>query len=64
MYDELPPQMELFDLNRPTEADLMDRVAQLQLEVDALTFVQSGPLRRFSLNRRHLHPPKCISSVG
>ena len=42
-YDQLPPNTELYDLHRPTEADLMDTVAQLQLEVDALKFVQSGP---------------------
>ena len=42
-YDQLPPKTELYDLYRPPEADLMDTVAHLQLEVEALKFVQSGP---------------------
>ena len=42
-YDQQPPQTELFDLHRPPEANLIDTVAHLQLEVDALKFVQSGP---------------------
>ena len=31
------------DSNRPPEADLMDTVAHMQLEVEALKCVQSGP---------------------
>ena len=41
-YDQLPPKTELYD-HRPPEAHLMDTVMHLQLEVDALKFVQSGP---------------------
>ena len=41
-FDQLPPKTKLYDY-RPPEADLMDMVMQLQLEVDALKFVQSGP---------------------
>ena len=33
----------MYDSNRPPEADLMDTVAYLQLEVEALKCVQSGP---------------------
>ena len=69
-YDQLSPKTELYDY-RPPEADLMDTVMQLQLEVDMLTIggcqSRQRRLRRlcwFSLNQRHLHPPKCLSSVG
>ena len=42
-YIELPPRAEVYDSIRSTEADLIDTVAHLHLEVQALTFVQSGP---------------------
>ena len=42
-YDQLSLKTELYDFHSPPEADLMDTVAQLQLEVDALKSVQSGP---------------------
>ena len=40
---QLPLKTELYDVYMPPEADLMDKVAQLQLEVETLKFVQSGP---------------------
>ena len=43
MHDKLPPRAEVYDSIRSPEADLMDTVAHLQLEVEALKFVQSGP---------------------
>ena len=39
-YDKLPPRAEVYDLARLPEADLRDTVTQLQLEVEALKFVQ------------------------
>ena len=42
-YDRLPPRTEVCDSHRSPEPDLMDTVAHLQLEVEALKFVQSGP---------------------
>ena len=41
-YDQLLLKTELFDY-RPPEADVMNTVMQLQLEVDMLKFVQSWP---------------------
>ena len=40
--DDLP-KTDLYDFHMSPEADLMDTMTQLQLEVDALKFVQSGP---------------------
>ena len=42
-YDQLPPRIVMGDSHRPPEADLMDMVVHLQLEV--LKCVQSGPSR-------------------
>ena len=42
-YDSLPPRAEVYDSIRSPETDLMDMVVNLQLEVQALKFVQSGP---------------------
>ena len=42
-YDQLPPRVAMGDSYRPSKADLMDTVAHLQLEVEALMCVQSGP---------------------
>ena len=42
-YVNLPPRAEVYDSIRSLEADLMDTVAHLQLEVEELKFVQSGP---------------------
>ena len=42
-YDRLPPRAEVYNSYRSPEADLMDTVAHVQLEVEALKFVQSGP---------------------
>ena len=42
-YGRLLPKTEECDSQRSPEADLMDRVAHLQLEVEALKFVQSAP---------------------
>ena len=41
--DGLPPRAEVYDLVGSPEPDLMDTVAYLQLEVEALKFVQSAP---------------------
>ena len=38
--DKLPPRAEVYDLIRSPDSDLMDTVAHLQLEVEALKFVQ------------------------
>ena len=43
MHDKLPPWAEGYDSIGSPEADLMDTVAHLQLDVEALKFVQSGP---------------------
>ena len=42
-YDKLSPKAEVHDSDRSPEADLVDTVAHLQLEVEALKFVQSAP---------------------
>ena len=42
-YDRLPPRAEVYDSIRSPETNLMDTVAHLQLEVETLKFVQSGP---------------------
>ena len=42
-YRRLSPKTEGHDSHRSPEADLMDMVAHLQLEVEALKFVQSAP---------------------
>ena len=69
-HDKLSPKAEVHDSDKSPRADLMDTVAHLQLEVEALKFVQSAPpaLAKRTLpvlsNRWHLHPPKCLSSVG
>ena len=42
-HKKLPRRVEVCDSIRSPEADLMDTVAHLQLEVKALKFVQSGP---------------------
>ena len=42
-HDKLPPMADVYDSIRSPEADMMDTVAHLQLEVAALKFVQSGP---------------------
>ena len=39
-HDRLPPRAEVYDSIRSPEADLMDTVAHLQLEVETLNFVQ------------------------
>ena len=44
-HDRPPPRAgtePVYDFNRPQQADLMDTVAQLQFEIDALKFVQPG----------------------
>ena len=42
-HDRLPPRTEpVYDCCGPQQADLMDTVAQLQFEIDALKFVQPG----------------------
>ena len=43
MHDKLLPRVEVYDSIRSPEAGLMDTVAHLQLEVEALKFVQSKP---------------------
>ena len=43
MHDKLPPRAEVYDSIMSPEADLMDTLAHLQLEVEALKFVQSWP---------------------
>ena len=64
--DKLLPRTEVPDFDRSPEADVMATVAHLQLEVEALKFGQLSPpaLAKKTLNRWHLHPPKCINSVG
>ena len=61
-YDMLPPRTEtelVYDCYGPQQADLMDTVAQLKFEIDALKLVQPGQstsatgVHRFSPNRRH-----------
>ena len=42
-YGRLSPKIEEGDAQRSLEADLMDTVAHLQLEVEVLKFVQSVP---------------------
>ena len=42
-YDRLLPRAEVYDSIRSPETDLMDTVAHLPLEVEALKFGQSGP---------------------
>ena len=42
-HDKMPPRAEGYDSIRSPEADLLDMVAHLQLEVEELKFVQSGP---------------------
>ena len=42
-YNKLSPKAKVHDSDRSQEADLMDTVAHLQLEVEALKFVQSAP---------------------
>ena len=42
-YDKLPPRADVYDFDRSPEADLMDTVAHLPLEVEVLKFVQSTP---------------------
>ena len=42
-YRRLSPKTEECDSQRSPEADLMDTVVHLQLEVEALKFVQSAP---------------------
>ena len=42
-HDKLSPKAEVHDYDRSPEADLMDTVAHLQLEVETLKFVQSAP---------------------
>ena len=61
----------MYDSYWPPEADLMNMVVHLQLEVEVLKFVQSGPstsatksLPVQSKPEACLHPPKCLSSVG
>ena len=41
--DKLPPRADVYDFDRSPKAELMDTVAHLQLEVEALMFVQSVP---------------------
>ena len=68
-HDKLPPRAEGYDSIRSPEANLMDTMAHLQLEVKALKFVQSGPstLARKTLPVQSqpvtFTSPKCLSSV-
>ena len=43
-YDKLPPRADEYDFDRSPEANVMDTVVHLQLEVEVLKFVQSAPL--------------------
>ena len=42
-HGKLPPRAEGYDSIRSPEADMMDTVVHLQLDVETLKFVQSGP---------------------